>query len=178
VDRRDGVYPKVLSMIPSRIFLIGFMCSGKSTVGKLLAQKLSYSFVDLDEYIETKEKKSIEEIFSNYGEEYFRKAEMNALEVFLNKEKVVISTGGGLGANKDALLKMKSAGFVVWLDIDFETFLKRCSNSEGRPLLKKGLDYVKELMERRKEIYSLADLRLDGRKSCKDLIDQILQKLI
>ncbi len=164
-------------MIPHRIFLIGFMCSGKSTVGKALAQKLSYSFVDLDEYIEDKEGKSIGEIFSTYGEEYFRKIEMEALETFLNKEKVVVSTGGGLGANEKALLKMKSAGFVVWLDIDFETFLKRCSSSEERPLLKKGLDYVKELFEKRKKVYSLANLRLDGRKNCEDLIEQILLEL-
>ncbi|WP_333784066.1 shikimate kinase [Thermocrinis sp.] len=165
-------------MIPRRIFLIGFMCSGKSTVGRILAKRLSYSFVDLDEFIEQREGKSIQEIFSNYGEEYFRRMELEVLDLFLNEDRVVVSTGGGLGANGDALNRMKLVGFVVWLDIDFETFLKRCSNSEGRPLLKKGLDYVKELMERRKEVYSLAHLRVDGRKSPEDLTDYILQELM
>ena len=165
-------------MIPKRIFLVGFMCSGKSTVGRILAKRLSYSFVDLDEFIEERKGKSIEEIFSNYGEEYFRRMELEVLDLFLSKDRVVVSTGGGLGANRDALNRMKLVGFVVWLDIDFETFLKRCSNSEGRPLLKKGLDYVKELMERRKEVYSLAHLRVDGRKSPEDLTDYILQELM
>jgi shikimate kinase (EC 2.7.1.71) len=86
-------------MRPVRIFLVGFMCSGKSTVGKLLADKLGYTFWDIDQLIEEREGKSIEEIFKDKGEEYFRSLEMKVLEEFLEKEKVVVSTGGGLGAN-------------------------------------------------------------------------------
>jgi shikimate kinase len=85
-------------MKPARIFLVGFMCSGKSTVGKLLADKLGYTFWDIDQVIEEREGKSIEEIFRDEGEEYFRSLERSVLEEFLEKERVVVSTGGGLGA--------------------------------------------------------------------------------
>ncbi|WP_448587622.1 shikimate kinase [Thermocrinis sp.] len=164
-------------MIPHRIFLVGFMCSGKSTVGKVLAQKLSYSFVDLDEEIEKREGKSIEEIFSNHGEEHFRRLEFEVLEEFLKKERVVVSTGGGLGANKEAMERMRYSGLVIWLEIDFETFLERCSSSEGRPLLKKGLDYIKELMEKRKKVYSMAHIRVDGKERAEDIADRILESM-
>jgi Shikimate kinase len=73
-------------MKPTRIFLVGFMCSGKSTVGKLLADKLGYTFWDIDQVIEEKEGKSIEEIFKSKGEEYFRGLERSVLEEFLEKK--------------------------------------------------------------------------------------------
>jgi shikimate kinase (EC 2.7.1.71) len=111
-------------MKPARIFLVGFMCSGKSTVGKLLADKLGYTFWDIDQVIEEREGKSIEEIFKSKGEEYFRSLERKVLEEFLGKERIVVSTGGGLGANPTAMEKMKSAGLVVWLDLDLKPFCK------------------------------------------------------
>jgi shikimate kinase len=65
------------------------------------------------------------------------------LEEFLEKERIVVSTGGGLGANPTAMEKMKSAGLVVWLDLDFDTFLQRCAHQEGRPLLKERVGLSK-----------------------------------
>ena len=164
-------------MMPSSIFLVGFMCSGKSTVGKMLAENLGYDFVDLDQLIEEREGKSIEEIFLDHGEEYFRRLELLTLEELLEREKVVVSTGGGLGANQDAMNKMKSSGLVIWLRIDLETFLKRCANSEGRPLLKRGLDYVKKLMEEREETYRMAHLTLEGGKKPEEIVKEILKIL-
>ena len=164
-------------MKSNRIFLVGFMCSGKSTVGKLLAEKLGYTFWDIDQVIEEREGKGIEEIFKDEGEEYFRNLEMKVLEEFLEKEGIVVSTGGGLGANPFAMEKMKSAGLVVWLDLDFETFLQRCAHQEGRPLLKKGLDYLRTLMEKRKKVYSLAHIRLKADKPPDVLVEGLLSKL-
>jgi shikimate kinase len=164
-------------MKPTRIFLVGFMCSGKSTVGKLLADKLGYTFWDIDQVIEEREGKSIEEIFRDEGEEYFRSLERKVLEEFLEKEKVVVSTGGGLGANHTAMEKMKSAGLVVWLDLDFETFLQRCAHQEGRPLLKRGLDYLRALMEEREEVYRLAHIRLKADKPPDALVEELLSQL-
>jgi shikimate kinase len=164
-------------MKPARIFLVGFMCSGKSTVGKLLADKLGYTFWDIDQVIEEREGKSIEEIFRDEGEEYFRSLERSVLEEFLEKEKVVVSTGGGLGANPTAMEKMKSAGLVVWLDLDFDTFLQRCAHQEGRPLLKMGLDYLRALMEKREKVYRLAHLRLKADKPPDALVEGLLSQL-
>ena len=164
-------------MMPSGIFFVGFMCSGKSTVGKMLAENLGYDFVDLDQLIEERQRKSIEEIFLDHGEECFRRLELLTLEELLERERVVVSTGGGLGANKDAMNKMKSSGLVIWLRIDFETFLKRCANSEGRPLLKRGLDYVRKLMEEREHTYRMAHLTLEGGKKPKEIVKEILKIL-
>ncbi len=164
-------------MKPVRIFLVGFMCSGKSTVGRLLAERLGYTFWDLDQIIEKREGKSIEEIFRTKGEEYFRGLEMNVLEEFLKKEKVVVSTGGGLGANPIAMDRMKPMGLVIWLDIDFETFLERCSHQEGRPLLKRDLEYLKALMEEREKVYKLAHIRLRANRPPNDLVQELLSQL-
>jgi len=164
-------------MKPARIFLVGFMCSGKSTVGKLLADKLGYAFWDIDQVIEEREGKSIEEIFKDRGEEYFRSLERSVLEEFLEKERVVVSTGGGLGANPFAMETMKSAGLVVWLDLDFETFLQRCAHQEGRPLLKRGLDYLRALMEEREKAYRLAHIRLKADKPPDALVEGLLSQL-
>jgi shikimate kinase len=161
----------------ARIFLVGFMCSGKSTVGKLLANKLGYTFWDIDQVIEEREGKSIEEIFKDRGEEYFRSLEKKVLEEFLKKEKVVVSTGGGLGADQIAMETMKSAGLVVWLDLDFETFLQRCAHQEGRPLLKKGMDYLRALMEEREKVYRLAHVRLKTDKPPNALVERLLSQL-
>jgi shikimate kinase len=161
----------------ARIFLVGFMCSGKSTVGKLLANKLGYTFWDIDQVIEEREGKSIEEIFKDRGEEYFRSLEKKVLEEFLKKEKVVVSTGGGLGADQIAMETMKSAGLVVWLDLDFETFLQRCAHQEGRPLLKEGLDYLRALMEEREKVYRLAHVRLKTDKPPNALVERLLSQL-
>ncbi len=153
------------------------MCSGKSTIGKMLAQKLGWKFYDIDDVIETKEKKSIAEIFRDKGEEYFRVLELETLKELSQESKVVISTGGGLGANEKAMYFMKSNGLVIWMDIDFETFLERCSNSEGRPLLSKGIDFIKQLFDKRRGVYSLAHKRLDANMNPQSILELILEDL-
>ncbi len=160
-----------------KIYLIGFMCSGKTTVGSLLASHLNYSFIDLDKKIEEKEGLSIPEIFSKKGEEYFRKLEFQVLKDISNQDNLVISTGGGLGANPEALAFMKERGKTVWIDIDFHTFLERCRGDENRPLLQKSLDELKELFEKRKNIYKLADIRVKGEKPPEKIVKEILLSL-
>ena len=160
-----------------RIYLIGFMCSGKTTVGSLLASQLNYSFIDLDKEIEEKEGLSIPEIFSKKGEEYFRKLEFQVLKDISNQDNLVISTGGGVGANPEALEFMKKRGKTVWIDIDFHTFLERCQGDKNRPLLKKSLDELKELFEKRKNVYKLADIRVKGEKPPENIVKEILLAL-
>lgn len=156
-----------------KIFLIGFMCSGKSTLGKLLAQKLNWKFYDVDELLQQEEGMSIVEIFQEKGEDYFRRKEMEVLKKLLWEKQSVISTGGGLGANPQALHLMKENGLVLWIDIDFDTFLKRCSKDEGRPLLRKGIDFVRSLFEKRRHVYSLAHKRIDGTKDPESILREV-----
>ncbi|MFN3813720.1 MAG: shikimate kinase [Aquificaceae bacterium] len=145
-----------------RVFLVGFMGSGKTTVGEYLSQKLGWDFYDVDRMVEGYEGMTIEEIFDKKGEEYFRRREVEVLREVVKKEEVVVSTGGGLGANEEAIKFMKEMGLVVWLSIPFEEFLRRCKSKEERPLLRKPLEKLKDLYNRRSMIYSQAHMYVDA----------------
>ncbi len=161
----------------NRIFLVGFMCSGKSSVGKALARKLGWIFLDVDEEIQKQEKMTIPEIFQKRGEPYFRRLELEVLKDLSNKEKVVIATGGGLGSNPRAMDIMKEKGLVVWLDVAFDTFLKRCGKDPNRPLLKKSKEDLKNLLIERSKVYSLAHLRVEASKEVDAIVEEVLSFL-
>src|SRR5688500_7926474 len=100
-----------------KVFLIGFMGSGKSTVGKKLAQKMTLDFIDLDAYIEKQRQKTISYFFENFGEEKFREIERDALAELLEKDNVVISTGGGTPCFFDNMEKIKKNGISVYIEM-------------------------------------------------------------
>lgn len=157
-----------------RVFLVGFMCSGKTTVGEILARKLGWNFIDVDKELEKIEGMSIPQIFEIKGEEYFRRRELEILIDLAKGERLVISTGGGLGANPMAMDFMKSSGLVVWLSIDFETFLSRCGGDQSRPLLKKSREELFKLFKSRSETYKHAHLELKGILEPNLLIEKIV----
>ncbi len=150
------------------------MCSGKSTIGKLLANRLGWKFLDVDEELEKVEGMSIPQIFETRGEDYFRKRELEVLMDLAKEEKLVVSTGGGLGANLQAMEFMKSSGLVVWLSIDFEAFLRRCGKNPSRPLLKKSKDELLRIFENRSEAYRKAHLKLDGTLEPYAIVEEII----
>ena len=134
------------------IYLIGFMGSGKSSVGKELATSLGVSFIDTDSYIEEVTQKSIPAIFAEQGEDGFRSHESDALERLSTKE-AVIATGGGIieiPENKDIMTKN---GIIVYLHTNFDTISKRLQEDENRPLWNQDLDKRKALYERRLSLY-------------------------
>lgn len=160
------------------MFLIGFMCSGKTTVGRILSQHLGWDFLDVDEEVERRENLTIPEIFEIKGEAYFRDLELRTLEELSEKEKVVISTGGGLGANPKAMDLMKRRGLVVWLKVSYEDFLERCGGDTSRPLLKLGEAKLRELMKDREKVYSEAHLKIEGRRpeeAARIILDHLYQ---
>jgi len=157
----------------SRVFLIGFMCSGKSTLGRAVAQTLGWDFFDTDELIQTQEGMSVAEIFQEKGEDYFRMRELEVLQALCGMDKVVVSTGGGLGANPKALELMKSSGLVVWLRVDFETFLSRCGKDENRPLLKRGKEELRKIFDERSLMYAQAHVWLDALKRPEELVEEL-----
>lgn len=160
------------------IYLVGFMGSGKSTVGKLLARRLNMDFVDIDKEVEKSEGISIKEIFHKFGEPYFRELERLKLKEFLKKSGFVVSTGGGLGADKDMMELMKKEGKVIWINADINTVLDRCKNDTDRPLLKLPKEELFKLFEKRKEVYSLADIRIDSdEKTPLQIVSEIVNKL-
>lgn len=142
-----------------KIYLIGFMASGKTTVGKILAEKLGWRFIDSDDLIENKKGMSISEIFKNYGENYFRDLEKEVLLDLISLEKVVISVGGGLPIYFNNMELMLKNGFTVYLEVSEQILIDRLKNKselEKRPLLNNSKDKLIDLLNVRRNVYEKA----------------------
>ncbi|HOS48227.1 MAG TPA: shikimate kinase [Bacteroidia bacterium] len=166
-------------MNSTRIFLIGFMGSGKSSVGKELAKLLKFKFIDLDEVIEKSEKKSIASIFSEFGEHGFRKIEQAALLNLLQHKNILIATGGGCAAFRNNLELMNDAGVTVYLDAHPGTLFHRLAPEKlGRPLIaSKGdidlMEYIIDKLEERIPFYNKAQLKVDAGESIREVARNI-----
>ena len=146
-----------------RFFLVGFMGTGKSTLGRQVAERMGLPFVDLDERIERSSGSSVSEIFAREGEDGFRRRESQALlELVKEPEQMVVATGGGAFTVDANRLLMKKAGVVVWLDVPIGEILARIDGLE-RPLWKTPQE-VRALHELRRGSYQQAHhrLALDG----------------
>mgnify|MGYP001176349148 CR=1 FL=1 len=144
------------------LVLTGMMGVGKSTIGRGLAKALSYTFVDIDSLIEKKEGCSINQIFKIKKEKYFRKLENDISLLELEKEKSVISLGGGAFLNKSIRRAAKEASVSFWLDVDLVELTKRLNKSKKRPLLfKKNVsETIRKIYFERKKTYSEADFKV------------------
>ncbi len=151
-----------------RIFLIGFMGSGKTILGRKLAYILQHQFIDLDEYIEEQEDRTISQIFEEDGEDYFRKLERVYLHRVIDKEDVVISTGGGTPCFFDNIDQMNEYGKTIYINMHPKALLTRLLSSPStRPLLagkdEKGmLDYVFKTLRSREKYYQKAKRVVTG----------------
>lgn len=138
----------------SNIVLCGFMGSGKTVTGKLVADILKMDFIDLDKYIETAQGMTVSQIFNLYGETYFRTLETNAAKKLSLKRNTVIALGGGTVLKEENLSYLKSSGIIFLLDVSPETVMKRLKNDTSRPLLENNkASSVLSLMEQRTPIY-------------------------
>ncbi len=153
----------------NRIFLIGYMGSGKTTVGKLLAEKLHFSFVDMDSHIEEKQFKTVSQIFTELGEENFRLLEQQCLQEVADFENVVISTGGGTPCFFDNMEYMNSRGVTVYLQLSPTELAERLelSRANKRPLLaeRKGdklRQFIADGLGRREPYYTKARFVVHG----------------
>ncbi len=144
------------------IVLVGFMGTGKTSVGKALAKKLKRCLVDVDRRIEEKEKRMIREIFEKEGEPYFRKLEAEVIREVCRQRGVVITTGGGAVLDPANVAALRESGILVCLSARPETIFKRVKNSEKRPLLPTGdkLAQIKKLLDAREPFYEMADHRI------------------
>lgn len=164
----------------SNIILIGFMGSGKTTIGEKLSLMKNMRFIDLDLEVEKLEKKTINDIFTEKGEQYFRNIESKLLEKYCYLDDVVISTGGGIIESKDNMELLKNKKNVIWLDGNVDTILKHLRNeTHKRPKLKdeKNLEeYIKKLLDYRKDKYNKAsNIKIDiNGKNIEQVISEIL----
>ena len=145
------------------IILTGFMGSGKTEVGKRLAERLGYTFIDTDLLIEKKTGKSISDIFSKDGEPFFRDTETQILKELSGINEHVISTGGGIVTREENILHLRKTGFIIWLRASPETVLRRVGHETHRPLLNvdNPIEQIKMLMSQREQFYSKADLTIE-----------------
>ena len=148
---------------PKNIVLIGFMGTGKTSVGKALAPKLGLRVVDVDTHIESQEKNKISAIFSEKGEAYFRALEKNAVQELSRETGLVITTGGGVVLNPANLEALRERSVVIALLASPETIYERVKGSKHRPLLQKGevRSEIDRLYQERASLYSQADLKFD-----------------
>ncbi|MEA4984960.1 Shikimate kinase [bioreactor metagenome] len=152
-----------------RIFLVGFMGSGKTAMGKLLARRHGLSFIDLDSYIESKFRKTIAQIFTEAGETGFRKIEKNCLHEVAEFEDVVIATGGGAPCFYDNMDFMNQCGETIYIRLTPGHLAERLSSSRAgvRPLLKDKTgdeleQYITETLQKREPYYLRANRIIEG----------------
>jgi len=145
------------------IYLVGFMGTGKTAVGKALAQKLAMQFLDLDDLIEESQHQKIVDIFAKQGEPYFRDAESDALREVAAREDLVIGCGGGIVLREDNLNLMQESGFLICLDACLEVIHERTKSFEHRPLLNvEAPEFkIKELLEKRAPYYAKIKHHID-----------------
>jgi shikimate kinase len=165
--------------VNKNLTLTGMMGVGKSTIGKNLAKKLKYNFIDVDKLIEIKEGSSINLIFKNKSEDYFRKLENEITLQVLKKSNSVISLGGGAFMNKAIRLSVKKKSISFWLDVNIDELVKRLKRTKKRPLLyKKNIDdTVRKIYLERKKTYNEADYRIKCISSKSSEIVDIILKL-
>jgi shikimate kinase len=164
-------------MAPDKIYLVGFMGSGKSTIARALAARLHWRAEDIDELIERREMKTIADIFARHGEAYFRSIEREMLKVVQPIRHVVIATGGGTFAEPDNRAAINLDGVSVWIDVPFQDLLRRIPLDGRRPLAANRAD-LERLYQLRTEAYRLAHLRVNAaRASVAAIVDRILEGL-
>jgi shikimate kinase len=151
-----------------KIYIIGFMGSGKSTVGKKLASVLGWSYTDLDRKIEEQSGSTIPKLFSQHGEDYFRIVESEVLKSLKAQKDIVVSTGGGTPCFSDNMDYMLETGLTIYLKLTPGQLKNRLSESKGeRPLIKgmketELLEFIEEKLALREQWYKRAEIVIEG----------------
>jgi shikimate kinase len=161
-----------------KLYLVGFMGSGKTTVGRELAMRIDAPFFDLDDLIESAEKMSIREIFAQHGEPYFRKRERELLRSTKHLESAVIATGGGTFTFEDNIQFIQSVGMSIYLSAPYSLLRTRIDTKGDRPLFRDDLE-THELFANRIRYYRMSDLTLETREdeTPAEIVERLLLEL-
>jgi shikimate kinase len=162
---------------PDKIYLVGFMGSGKSTVARALAKRLDWQPLDIDELIEKREHQTVADLFARQGEAYFRAAERAVLLDQLGSRHVVVATGGGTFVDPQNRALINSDGLSVWLDVPLDRLIPRVPADGRRPLAADRAEFER-LYSARRSAYALAHRRLDaGSASVNAIVEQLVDWL-
>jgi len=160
-----------------KIYLVGFMGAGKTTVARALAKRLDWQAIDIDELVEQRERRQVSVIFTKSGEPYFRAAERAVLLEQLAKRHLVVATGGGTFVDPQNRAAINRDGVSIWLDVPLDRAIARVPADGRRPLATDRAEF-EALFQARRSAYEHAHLRLDaGRASVEQLVDEIVDWL-
>ena len=158
------------------VTLCGMMGAGKSAVGKSLANKIDYKFIDTDRLIETRAKKKINDIFTDDGEPFFRNLEEKIIIDFLNEKKIIVSLGGGAIVNDNIRNLIEKNSYNIYLKVKIDILKKRLKSSTHRPLIiNKNLNTtLNKLINKREKFYKKANLIINNEISVNDTVKKII----
>lgn len=162
----------------SNLILVGFMGTGKTTVGKILSKKLRMKFIDIDELIEKTVGMKIFQIFNKFGERLFRDLETEIIKIVTNSKGQVISAGGGAILREENLTNFKKSGEIFCLVASEQTIYERLKNCKDRPLLmvENPLEKIRELMNERMPFYEKADYKvITDNKNPQEVAKEIIE---
>lgn len=160
------------------IYLVGFMGTGKTSVGKEFARRKKWQFVDLDELIELREKRTVASIFAREGEPYFRRLEKRTLREVAKEKKFVVACGGGVVIDKDNIKVMKDTGIIICLTATPGVILKRTAGYQYRPLLNVAdpRKQIELLLKLRAPYYARADKTIaTSQLSVKEVVERVIK---
>ena len=161
-------------MRADKLYLVGFMGAGKTSVARALGRRLGWRVEDIDHRIEDRERRRVGEIFAKDGEPYFRTVERTVLNELLPERHIVIATGGGTFVDPDNRTAMLSDGAVAWLDVPLERVIARVPADGRRPLASDRVQ-MEQLYARRQAAYSQAHVRIDASKPVPEVVERLLE---